>query len=158
MEEINRINEILPHTDSQGKTSTIQQWIESVIQRIECYKVEHLQLLKEAMALLELALWKAKLFDVDEDMLEPKNADDGKEGSNGARKEQRITSGASIRGRDSSVLEGHRIVAEIFRVHYNSGGNSGNGSMFLIMILAPEVMHLSFLALLIRPLVTLSHS
>mmetsp|Transcript_18715 Transcript_18715/g.28474 ORF Transcript_18715/g.28474 Transcript_18715/m.28474 type:complete len:83 (-) Transcript_18715:412-660(-) len=44
MEEINRINEILPHTDSQGKTSTIQQWIESVIHRIECYKVEHLQL------------------------------------------------------------------------------------------------------------------
>ena len=95
MEEINRINEILPNTDSQGKTSTIQQWIESVIHRIECYKVEHLQLLKEAMALLELALWKVKLFDVDEDMLEP-NADDGKEGSNGARKEQRITSGASI--------------------------------------------------------------
>jgi len=56
------------------------------------------------------------------------------------------------------VLEGYRIVAEIFRVHYNSDDNARNGGTFLIMILAPEVMHLSFLALLIPPLVALSHS
>ena len=90
-EEINRINQTLPETP-RGKTVAIQQWIESVVGRIEHYKTEHKVLVKEAMALLELALWKAKLID----------ENDGNESEltmvqrKRARQERRITSGASI--------------------------------------------------------------
>ncbi len=87
-EEIDSINKILPHT--QSKTATIQQWIQSVIDRVEHYKDAHNQLLKEVATSLELAVWKANL-DVDEEPL-----GQGKEGSKGARKKRRITSGASI--------------------------------------------------------------
>eukprot|EP00573_Skeletonema_grethae_P007240 CAMPEP_0201698922 /NCGR_PEP_ID=MMETSP0578-20130828/21517_1 /ASSEMBLY_ACC=CAM_ASM_000663 /TAXON_ID=267565 /ORGANISM="Skeletonema grethea, Strain CCMP 1804" /LENGTH=192 /DNA_ID=CAMNT_0048185571 /DNA_START=235 /DNA_END=810 /DNA_ORIENTATION=+ len=94
-EEIDRINKILPYTHSREKTARIQQWIQSVIDRIEYYKVAHNQLLKEAATSLELAVWKANLdLDVDEDTLEPLGQ--GKEDSKGARKKRRITSGASI--------------------------------------------------------------
>ena len=57
MEEIERINQTLPDT----RSVTIQQWIRSALDRMEHYKVEHRILVKEAMTLLELALWKAKL-------------------------------------------------------------------------------------------------
>ena len=94
-EEFDRINKILPYTHSREKTATIQQWIQSVIDRFEYYRVAHNQLLKEVATSLELAVWKAKLdLDVDEDTLEPLGQ--GKEGSKGARKKRRITSGASI--------------------------------------------------------------
>ena len=61
--EINRINQILPITNSFHKTGAIQQWMESVINRLDRYKEEHRKLLKEATTLLELALWKASLSD-----------------------------------------------------------------------------------------------
>ena len=62
-----------------------------VIDRMEHYKVEHKLLLKEALTILELALWKANLDenDVNESeltMFQRKRA----------RQECRITSGASI--------------------------------------------------------------
>ena len=96
MEEIDRINQDLPNTGYWGEPTTIQQWIERVINRIEHYKTQHNALLKEAMMLLELALWKAKLDD-------EYNGNDGKEGARvtrgrvkRARKERCVTSGASI--------------------------------------------------------------
>lgn len=97
-EEIDRINRVLPDTKSWRKTTEIQQWLESVIQRIEQYKVQHRHLLKEATTLLELALWKAK---IDEDEADTLKVDDAIKGMGGntkaaARKEHRITSGASI--------------------------------------------------------------
>jgi hypothetical protein len=83
-EEIDRINQILPDAQcGKEKTEAIKEWIESVMDRIEHYKVEHKVLVKEAMALLELALWKAKLLDEID-------------GNESARQEHRITSGASI--------------------------------------------------------------
>ena len=96
-EEIDRINRDLPNTDSDlGTAIVIQQWIESVISRMEHYKTQHSTLLKEAITLLELALWKAKLLDKD-------NGNDGQEGARvtrgrvkRARKERCVTSGASI--------------------------------------------------------------
>jgi hypothetical protein len=59
--EIDRINQVLPNTPATEKTRSIQQWITRVLQRMEHYKSEHQILVKEAMTLLELALWKAKL-------------------------------------------------------------------------------------------------
>ena len=58
--EIDRINQTLPD-HANDKTAIIQQWIRSVIGRMEHYKAEHNKLLKEDMILLELAIWKAKL-------------------------------------------------------------------------------------------------
>jgi hypothetical protein len=90
LEEIDRINQTLPNALS--KTRAIQQWTR-LIQRMEHYKSEHQIILKEAMALLELALWKANLRD-------NVAAQEGVRVTRGqrkrARKDRCITSGASI--------------------------------------------------------------
>ncbi len=96
--EIDRINQTLPNTGAAEKTTAIQQWIERVLDRMEHYKSEHRTLLKEAMTLLELALWKAKLLnEADEKKC---NVDEmtkkAKIDTEGARKEHRVTCGASI--------------------------------------------------------------
>ena len=96
-EEIGRINRDLPIAHFSRKTAAMQQWIDRVINRMEHYKTQHNTLLKEAMTLLELALWKAKLDD------EYTGNDDGQEGARvtrgrvkRARKERCVTSGANI--------------------------------------------------------------
>ena len=61
-DEIHRINRTIPYT-MLGKTTIVSRWMERVINRIDHYKSEHYALLKKAMTLLELALWKAKLLD-----------------------------------------------------------------------------------------------
>ena len=83
-DEIDRINWELRGTPSRGKTRLIRRWIRSVINRLDHYKVEHNRLLKEGMALLELAIWKAKLDEK------------AKFDTTSARNEQRIMSGADI--------------------------------------------------------------
>ena len=45
------------------KNVVLEAWIVTVIERMDHYKSEHRLLLKEAMTLLELALWKANLGD-----------------------------------------------------------------------------------------------
>ena len=60
-DEINQINLDLPHISRYEKTRFIHQWMQRVIERITHYKSEHYALLKKAMALLELALWKNEL-------------------------------------------------------------------------------------------------
>ena len=95
-QEIDRINQALPNTHANEKAAAIQGWIESVINRIEHYKIEHKRLLKEATTLLELALWKARLDEKEEkDTLEVKSKK-SKTDMESARKERRITSGADI--------------------------------------------------------------
>jgi hypothetical protein len=96
-EEVDRINRVLPTT--YEKTVTIQRLIESILERLNHYKTEHKALVKEAMTLLELALWKAKLLDEKEEAhflgekrLKKKTMTDNEAGRN----EQRIISGASI--------------------------------------------------------------
>ena len=68
---IDRIEVDLPNANKrfhhETKAEVIQQWITSVLERMEHYKAEHNVLLNEAMALLELAVWKAKLDDYQED-------------------------------------------------------------------------------------------
>lgn len=62
--EIESINQILPNTSSYAneKTGAIQQWIRTVLLRLEQYKTEHNDLLIEAATILELALWNSKLL------------------------------------------------------------------------------------------------
>ncbi len=97
--EINRINTILPNIPSSQKTTVIRWWLQTVHSRIERYKTEHNQVLKEAAVLLELALWKGNLRNDksgggDESLEAPTKKvklDVGR-----ARNEWRITSGANI--------------------------------------------------------------
>ena len=94
--EINRINQVLTNTNSR-KTRPVQQWMRSVIRRLDHYKAEHRSLLKEATTLLELALWKANL-DGNEGgvLIEMKGARTTRGKLKRARKEICVTSGASI--------------------------------------------------------------
>ena len=95
-EEINRINKELPSTPSREKTDLIRLWILSVIDRMDHYKAEHNKLLKEHMTQLELAVWKAKL-DEEEDNITHNAQTKRKEVDNESSKEEkRITSGADI--------------------------------------------------------------
>ena len=98
LEKIDRINLILPEIP-YNKTAAIQRWIRSVLDRMEHYKTEHKVLVKEAMALLELVLWKTKLLNEEgmqrktEEEKKPKKAKIDKEST---RKEHRVTCGANI--------------------------------------------------------------
>ncbi len=94
-DEIDRINQVLPGTTSWQKAGEIQQWIRSIIRRVNRYKSEHSNLLKEATTLLELALWKANL-DGNEGGLEREGVRTTRGSRKRARKEMSVTSGASI--------------------------------------------------------------
>ena len=96
-DEIDRINQTLPNIRIE-KAGAIKKWIIRVLGRMEHYKSEHYAVLKEFTTLLELALWKAKL---DESQDERSLGSDhpvkkAKIDINAARQEKRITSGASI--------------------------------------------------------------
>eukprot|EP00985_Skeletonema_marinoi_P018433 scaffold10302_cov80-Skeletonema_marinoi.AAC.2 len=92
IEEINRINQVLPNTPANEKTAAIKQWVDSVIDKMDHYKAEHHRYVKEAVTQLELALWKAKL-DEKEENAEGKTKK-VKLDSESVRKEKRITCGA----------------------------------------------------------------
>jgi hypothetical protein len=94
-EEIDRINDILPSLPAELKTTAIKKWMESVLRRLEHYKHEHHLLLKEAAALLELALWKANLDEDDPLELEA-NVSNLSLDNRSARKQRRVTSGAGV--------------------------------------------------------------
>ena len=104
VEEIQRINQVIPGTAHDEKTDVIRQWMQSVSSKIEHYKSEHLAILREVAALLELALWRAKLddFKVEDDKkcsvvsVAEKTAKKAKVDVGETRKEARITSGADI--------------------------------------------------------------
>jgi hypothetical protein len=95
-QEIDRINQDLPHAPVYFKTSAVQDWIRSVINRMKHYKAEHNRLLKEDMTQLELAVWKAKLDDFMTQSLESQPTKKAKFDVDATRKEKRITSGADI--------------------------------------------------------------
>ena len=97
MDEINSINQSLPTTDAgRMKTAAIQQWMETVIRRLDHYKAEHQTLLKEATTLLELALWKANLRDNNGGEGEREGVRTTRGSRKRARKEICVTSGADI--------------------------------------------------------------
>ncbi len=97
LEEIDRINQTLPNIRIE-KAGAIKKWITRVFGRVEHYKGEHKALLKEAMTLLELALWKAKLLNEASEkkcsvgvVVKKARVD-----AEATRKEHRVTCGASI--------------------------------------------------------------
>jgi hypothetical protein len=97
-EEIDQINRVLPTTHHSEKAGSIRLWLRRVLGRIEQFKSENIALLKEAMTLLELALWKAKLLDEKEEghsFVEKQPTKRAKIDDETARTELRITSGAS---------------------------------------------------------------
>ncbi len=95
--EINRINHVLPITHSSEKTGVIQQWMDSVLDKIDQYKEEHCRYVKEGLTLLELALWKAKLGESEkEEYATEGRTKKAKVDAESARKERRITCGADI--------------------------------------------------------------
>jgi hypothetical protein len=79
-EEIGRINQVLPDTDSFYKDEAIKDWLVRASTRMEHYTSEHYKLLKDNMTQLELTLWKANLPSVDA----------------ASRHEARVTCGANI--------------------------------------------------------------
>ena len=93
--EINRINQVLPTIPADDKTGVIQQWMEWVIDKMDNYKAEHCRYVKEGITLLELAVWKTKLDEKEESSVERKTKK-VKVDAESARKERRITCGASI--------------------------------------------------------------
>jgi len=64
-EDIGRINQILPRTRALQKTMEMQQWLVSVQFKIDHYKREHNESLKEILSLLELILWKIKRDEIE---------------------------------------------------------------------------------------------
>jgi hypothetical protein len=94
-EQIDRVNRFLPNTHWTAKADEIRYWIKSVIRKIEHYKAEHNLVLKEATALLELALWKANISWT-EGANEEAEVRITRGKAKRARREKQITSGASI--------------------------------------------------------------
>lgn len=96
--EISRINRALPTLNTEGiQTDGIQQWIESVLSRMEHFKAEHYTLVREAMTLLELAMWKAIIDENGgENYSQRAKAKKVKMDMKAARRERRVTSGADI--------------------------------------------------------------
>jgi len=92
--EIDRINQVLPTTPTNEKTDEIRQWMDAVLDTMDHYKAEHYRYIKEAVTLLELALWKAKLGE--EDNCAEGRTKKAKVDAESARKERRITCGADI--------------------------------------------------------------
>ena len=93
--EINRINQVIPNKTAYGKTDEIQQWMDSVIDKMDRYKAEHSRYVKEGITLLELALWKAELGEKEDNAVE-REAKKAKIDTESGRKQKRITCGADI--------------------------------------------------------------
>ena len=93
--EINRINQDLPGTPAREKTAVIKLWMDSVMENLDHYKSEHYRYVKEGMTLLELALWKAKLVENEDNAVE-RDSKKAKVDAESVRNERRITSGANI--------------------------------------------------------------
>ena len=96
--EIKSINQVLPNTPVPRQTYEIEQWMDSVIDKIDHYKAEHYRYVKEGMTFLELALWKAKLGEKEdkEDSPVERQTKKAKVDSESARKDRRITCGADM--------------------------------------------------------------
>eukprot|EP00984_Skeletonema_dohrnii_P007072 scaffold2531_cov126-Skeletonema_dohrnii-CCMP3373.AAC.3 len=90
-DEMNRINQVLPPIGA-GRAAAVQQWMESVTRRLDHYKADHKALLKEAITLLELALWKANLDDNEGGIIEKEGVRMTRGRRKRARKEICVTS------------------------------------------------------------------
>ena len=71
-------------------------WIRSVLRWIDHFKTQHNRLLKHHVAQLELAIWKAKLDEKEDNSFVQVQTKRAKIDVEAMRKEKRITSGASM--------------------------------------------------------------
>ena len=100
--EIGRINQVLPRIGPSYafKTQAIQRWMRSVLDRMKHYKRMYYTLLKEAITLLELAVWKANLVKIGEDngysIEEKQRGKRARIDVDAARQAARVTCGADI--------------------------------------------------------------
>lgn len=80
------------------RTTTVMDWNNTTIRRVEYYRNQHQQLIKEAAAILELALWKKSLNEVDEkkDSSPEPEKKKHKVDVHSVRKEHRVKCGADI--------------------------------------------------------------
>jgi len=92
--KINRINQVLPTAPADRITDEIQACMDSALNKMDHYKAEHYRYVKEATTLLELALWKAKLGEK-EDNSSAGRTKKAKVDADSARKGKRITCGAA---------------------------------------------------------------
>ena len=92
--EINTINQLLPIPNIVSKTRAIRDWMDSVIDRMDHYKAGHNSYVMEAMTLLELALWKAKLDEKEVNCEESATKKLKIEVEDDARLKKRVTCGA----------------------------------------------------------------
>ena len=67
-----------------------------VIDKMDHYKAEHFRYVKEGTTLLELALWKAKLDEKEDNFAEGRKTKKAKVDAESARKGKRITCGADM--------------------------------------------------------------
>ena len=67
--EIDQINQDLPLSRVRGvdKTTAIQEWMQSVLDSTEQYKVAHYAMLKECMSVLEVAVWRANIVEAEKE-------------------------------------------------------------------------------------------
>eukprot|EP00984_Skeletonema_dohrnii_P004566 scaffold1611_cov94-Skeletonema_dohrnii-CCMP3373.AAC.1 len=69
--EINQINQDLPLSSVSvrrvDKTTAIQEWMQSVLDSTEQYKVLHYAMLKECMSVLELAVWRTNIVEAEKE-------------------------------------------------------------------------------------------
>ena len=96
IEEINRINKVLPIIHADDKTNEIIQWMDSVMDKMNHYKAEHLRYVKEGVTLLELALWKAKLDEKEGCECEEGRTKKAEVHVENARKDKRMICGADM--------------------------------------------------------------
>eukprot|EP00984_Skeletonema_dohrnii_P001468 scaffold469_cov138-Skeletonema_dohrnii-CCMP3373.AAC.2 len=90
--KINRINQVLPTAAADEITDEIQACMDSALDKMDQYKAEHYRFVKEGITLLELALWKAKLDEIEDNY----SAEGRAKKARIARKEKRITCGADM--------------------------------------------------------------
>ena len=92
---INRINQVLPSTPADDKTAEIRRWMESLLDKMDHFKADHHRYVKAGTNLLELALWKAKLDEKEDNSVEGSKKKTVVDAES-VRKEKRITCGADI--------------------------------------------------------------
>eukprot|EP00984_Skeletonema_dohrnii_P030941 scaffold22842_cov73-Skeletonema_dohrnii-CCMP3373.AAC.3 len=114
--EINQINQDLPLSWVRGvdKTTAIQEWMQSVLDSTEQYKVAHYAMLKECMSVLELAVWRANIVEAEKE----------REIDNKKKKTVAATSSASV-SLEAILSETLKIDNEwSFRQAQRGGGSS----------------------------------
>ena len=96
--EIKSINQVLPTTPAPRQTYEIEQWMDSVLDKMDRCRAVHCRYVREGITFLELALWKANLGEKDneEDSSIERQTKKAKVDSESTRKEKRITCGADM--------------------------------------------------------------